>query len=165
MVETLSMVCEFAIGLAGFTGIVAIFSGDDIAVSPVIRFRVKNLLFCAFVPGFLGLTALGLNELEVSSQVVAFYGSIVLFACVLTWGLLSAFDSRRFSEEARQELDVIIFVFTGICVVLNSIAQAYSFLYVKSLEVFVGGLILLLLQAAIFFGALIFQLLDKRAGT
>jgi hypothetical protein len=165
MIDTFSMICEFAIGLAGFTGIVAIFSGDEIAVSPVIRFRVRNLLLCAFVPGFFGLSALGLIEFGVSTQLVAFYGNIALFAFLIIWGPLSGFETRRFSEESKQEIDKIIFVFTGAAIALNSAVQAYGFLFADALGIFVGGLILLLFQGAVFFGALIFQLLDKRAGT
>lgn len=165
MIDTFSMVCEFAIGLAGFTGIVAIFSGDEIAVSPVIRFRVRNLLLCAFVPGFFGLSALGLIEFGVSTQLVAFYGSIALFVFLIVWGLLSGFETRQFPEEAKQELDKIVFVFSGTAIALNSAVQAYGFLVADSLGFLVGGLILLLFQGAVFFGALIFQLLDKRAFT
>ncbi|MFT7141315.1 MAG: hypothetical protein ACJAYE_003472 [Candidatus Azotimanducaceae bacterium] len=165
MIDTFSMICEFSIGLAGFTGIVAIFSGDEIAVSPVIRFRVRNLLLCAFVPGFFGLSALGLIDFGVSTQLVAFYGSIAIFAFLSIWGPLSGLETRRFPEESKQELDKIIFVFTGSAIVFNLAVQAYGFLFSDGLGIFVGGLILLLFQGAVFFGALIFQLLDKRAGT
>jgi hypothetical protein len=117
------------------------------------------------VPGFFGLSALGLIEFGVSTQLVAFYGSIALFVFLIVWGLLSGFETRQFPEESKQELDKIVFVFSGTAIALNSAVQAYGFLVADSLGFLVGGLILLLFQGAVFFGALIFQLLDKRAFT
>ena len=162
MVDTLSVICEFSIGLAGFTGVLAIFSGEEISISPVIRFRVRNLLLCAFVPGFLGLGVLGLLEFGYTHLDAARFGSAIFLVFLITWGFASANTSRRFSKGARQELNNSIFAFSCICILINLGLQTYGFFSIKGAATFVAGLILLLFQGAVFFGALIFQLLDER---
>jgi len=85
ILDPLSTIAEFSIGLAGFTGIVAalVRFGED--MRPLVEFRFTNLLITAFAPGFFSLLTISLAIIGVSEILSLQISIALLLIYLLTW--------------------------------------------------------------------------------
>ena len=94
VIEPLGIVTEFSIGLAGFTGIIAIFANTQQGINSAIQFRITNLLVSAFAPGFCALAVISLIHLGLSDAMSVRLGSAILAVCITVW-LIAALRARQ----------------------------------------------------------------------
>jgi hypothetical protein len=165
IVDALSTLAEFSIGLAGFTGIIAIFANSRDSIGGALRFRITNLLALSFIPGFVSLTAIGLLALFDSTELVIRISSflIVLFVLIL---LITVYRARgRIPEHERQILNPLAWDFNITISTLNLCAQLYNVLFVRPYSdgILIIGLVSTLLIAAITFCMIIFQIMNAQS--
>lgn len=161
MIDTFMIFAEFSIGLAGFSGVVALIGNVPL---DFLHFRVRNLLFSAFTPGFVSLSGILLLHLELEITSVVRITSALL-AVVMTFGFISGVRRmRRFDKDARGLLSRGLFWFNftlGPAIILAQCVNAvFHTRYSQAL--LVGGLILVLLSAAITFAHMIGLLIKER---
>jgi hypothetical protein len=171
MIDSLGIVCEFSIGLAGFTGIVAIFANSQRTVSAAVRFRITNLLFTAFSPGFFSLLVISLLQLGVPGDTAVRAASALFAASILTWAMFATRSRSRLPASDRRLLSNFIYWFTAAVAVSNTLAQVLGALSILAnpAGVLVAGLSTMLFLGAVTFAALVMQVLgrervDERAG-
>ena len=161
MNDSFGIIAEFSIGLAGFSGIVALVGHSP---GKIHRFRVSNLLKTAFTPGFCALLGLVLMHLDQPVEDVIRFTSAVLGLVVLL-SLVGALRSiRNFDESARLILNKGIFWFETVTYSLNILAQFFNSFIVTdyAAAILTGGLIHLLLSGAITFSSIVGALLRER---
>ena len=150
MNELLGYVVEFSIGLAGFSGVVAVFSTYRSDWVELHRWRIRNLLLFSIGPGFLALIALGL--LKILDESVAW--RMVCFASALYTVLvfLLAFRSRAaLSRDERDQISGSAFLVFTVIVSASSLAQfitAIGLISEYSAATFYFGLVLILFVGA-----------------
>jgi hypothetical protein len=94
LIEPLGIVTEFSIGLAGFTGIIAIFGKTQHGISSAKQFRITNLMVSAFASGFCALAVISLIHLGLSDATSVRLGSAI-FAVVLTVAFIATLRARQ----------------------------------------------------------------------
>lgn len=146
VVEPLTVIVEFSIGLAGFAGIIAAFDRQRIRMDPVLRFRFIILIITAFSPGFLALTGICALyfDLPVDDALRAASGlALLVLVAMLGYG---AFGKPP-------GLPMLMLVFMFIVSALNICLHGYNVLVVPEhiTGVFLLALVLMLLQAAVVF--------------
>jgi hypothetical protein len=162
MTEALGIICEFSIGLAGFTGIVAIFANSQRQVGAAVRFRITNLLVSAFTPGFFALLVISLLQLGVVQETAVRSGSALFAASILAWALLSTRTRSRLPATDRRQLSNFIYWFTAAVALTNATTQLLAAVAILGHRpgVLVAGLSAMLLLGAITFAALVMQVLS-----
>ncbi len=161
MFDPLGIVCEFSIGLAGFTGIVAIFANSKDRVNSAIVFRIRNLLFSTFAPGFFALLVISLSAAEVP-DILAVRIASGLFGLFLVYWLEFVSRSRRKVQSSdRYLLSSRIFWFSTISGIANALGQFANAFFIldAAVGIFVGGLVVMLLYGATTFAALVMQVM------
>ena len=161
MNDSFGIIAEFSIGLAGFSGIVALIGN---APAKIHRFRVSSLLKTAFIPGFCALLGLLLLASGLQVEHVIRFTSAVLGLVVL-WHLVSALRSiRHFDEPARLLLNKRIYWFEVVAQSSNILAQFFNVLVVTDYAevILLGGLVHQLLSGAITFSSIVGVLLNER---
>ena len=161
VIEPLGIVTEFSIGLAGFTGIIAIFANTQHGISSAIQFRITNLLVSAFAPGFCALAVISLIHLGLSDATSVRLGSAIL-AVVITVGLIAGLRARqRLPDVDRQQLSVFIMWLIMFVSTTNCLAQITNVVlnFENGAGVLIAGLSLQLMVGAITFAALVIQFL------
>ena len=161
MNDLFGIIAEFSIGLAGFSGIVALIGN---APAKIHRFRVSSLLKTAFIPGFCALLGLllltsGLQVEDVIRSTSAVLGLVVL------WHLVTALRSiRHFDEPARLLLNKRIYWFEVVTQSSNILVQFFNVLVVTDYAevILLGGLVHQLLSSAITFSSIVGVLLNER---
>jgi hypothetical protein len=163
MIDPLGIVVEFSIGLAGFTGIVAIFANSQRTVSAAVRFRITNLLFTAFAPGFFSLLVISLLQLGVSGEIAVRAASALFAASILTWAMLATRSRSRLPASDRRLLSNFIYWFTAAVALSNASAQVLGALAILAnpAGVLVAGLSAMLFLGAVTFAALVMQVLGR----
>jgi hypothetical protein len=146
IVEPLTIIAEFSIGLAGFAGIIAAFDRKSIQLDPVIRFRFTMLIITAFSPGFLALIGMCAIYFGLSvSQALSTASS----AAILVLGLMLLFGLFRKPDGLPKAM--LAFMFSASF--LNIGLHAYNVLAQPQMIVgfFLSALVLMLLQGATVF--------------
>ena len=152
--DSLGTIVEFSIGLAGFTGIVAVvrrFRGID---SNLARFRFRNLLITAFLPGFFALLAITLASFNVDDNLSLRYASAA-FAILMVpyFGLVLHTAPETKSNKLT---------FTMWTLGLTTLVFQLVFLFVlNSPGFFIAGLNIMLLQGAVFFSVLVLAAFEQ----
>ena len=161
MNNSFGIIAEFSIGLAGFSGIVALIGNVPIKIH---RFRVSNLLKTAFIPGFCALLGLVLLHLGQQVEQVIRFTSATLGLAVLLFLVTALRSIRYFDESARLLLNRRILWFNIVTISLNMLAQFFnSFVVTVYAEaILLGGLVHLLLSGAITFSSIIGLILSHR---
>jgi len=160
-VEALTAIAEFSIGLAGFTGIVAVFADKKESVRASIEFRVRNLLLISFTPGFISLFVLALLYSGMSDQAAIRVGSGALglfIAGLITTAVLVYIKMPR---AERHQLSRFLWWFTMVAGGINLLAQLVNLVtgpYFQAGILLIGLVATLLISAMTFF-VLITQLL------
>lgn len=103
-IDSLAIVIEFSVGIAGFSGIAAVLARSPGALRPVERFRLGNLLLSSLLSGFLGFLAIGLthvvspeNAWRISSAIFAAGALLVLAGTIKILRGLPADDTAAIS--------------------------------------------------------------------
>ena len=165
IVEPLSSISEFSIGLAGFAGIVAMVANSKKEISAALRFRFLNLLYMSFFPGFISLFVIGLSYLSLAEESAVRIGSGML-ALALIALTVNAFRIRiNMSPSEFMQLNHYVWYFSVSCSILNSAFQIYSVTFFGSVGagILVLGLVTSLLLAALVFAMIILQVLNESA--
>lgn len=161
MFDTFTIIAEVSIGLAGFSGVVALVGNVPL---DFLHFRVRNLLYAAFTPGFIALFGILLLRLDIALDSAVRLTSL-LFALALTAGMISGLKMmRKLGEDARGFLNRGLFWFNmtvgPIVILLQYFNSAIQTRYAQA--ILTAGLILVLLSAAITFSYLIGILIKAR---
>ena len=161
MNDSFGIIAEFSIGLAGFSGIVALIGHAPIKIH---RFRVSNLLRTAFTPGFCALLGLFLLHLGLHVEDVIRLTSAVLGLAALLNLIAALRDIRQFDESTRLLIGRRVFWFQVVTYSLNILAQFFNSLIVTdyAAAILLGGLIHQLLSAAVTFSNIVGSLLKER---
>ncbi len=145
--ELLGYVIELTIGLAGFAGVIAVFSQRTDATLELDRWRLMNLIMSAIGPAFLSFAALGLASWlgdiprvwQVSSALLASYLAIVV--------LTASMGRSRIPAAQRALVNNRFFPFGVGFLLITALVQTLSAttLVRPSFELFYLGLISTLL--------------------
>ena len=157
--ETLTSVAEFAIALAGFSGIVVALGKKPGRWAPADRYRLLNVLTFAFGAGFMAYLPMGLAHAGLSdSELWRASSGAFLFFCVAG----SVFMIRRMrtlQEDVRSMVNPIV---RAISFASSAIAILVLFLNVFGLAFrpqftpYFIGLMVLLLNGSIQFTRILF---------
>ena len=161
MNDSFGIIAEFSIGLAGFSGIVALIGNVPVKIH---RFRVANLLKMAFTPGFCALLGLVLLHLGQQVEYVIRITSAALGLAVLLTLVTSLRSIRYFDESTRMLLNTRILWFNIVTLSLNILTQFFNSLVVTDYAeaILLGGLVHMLLIGAITFSTIVGVILSQR---
>lgn len=145
--DILSIVIEFSIGLAGFTGVIALFSSRSSGTLELELFRIRNLLLGAAIPAFLGFIALGLTH-ALSNEEDAWALSLLLSMVFIGLYIVHAVRSRIKMPQA-QRVQLQNRVFTLIITALGGVialqlASILKIVPISAFDAFFTGLVLML---------------------
>ena len=159
--DSLTLIAEFSIGLAGFSGIVALIGRT---ADRIHKIRVSILLRTSFTPGFCALFGiflihLGLDADSIARWTSALFGTVIAFHYAL--GVKSIW---RTDSSLRRQMYRPIFWFNIIAYPVNFSLQLYNAFvpndYVEA--ILVGGLVHILFVGATSFTKIVLQILKKR---
>ncbi len=121
--EMLGDIIEFSIGLAGFSGIVAVYAGRDGRWSPVDRFRSANLISAALIPGFVAFITLGLG-IVVDEPAMLWRMASALLGIAVGVTMVPPFTGRRLLPASERRLiNPYVFVLLVGGSLLNALVQ------------------------------------------
>lgn len=152
----LAAIAEFSIGLAGFTGIVAVFADKRESFRQSEQFRVGNLLLISFTPGFISLFVIALLHAGIGDADSIRAGSGVLGALIFILVTKALLSYSRMSVEERRQLSAVVWWVTMILGSINFLAQLAN---VISGPYFDSGILLLGLAATLLISAMTFFVL------
>lgn len=160
LIDNLSTVAEFSIGLAGFAGIVAALTQG---ASEVVRFRFQNLLLTSFVPGFFALLVIGSSSLGIPDRYAVLGGSVGLSAYILAYAGFAIHRSRTlpFGDQGLSRLILRFFQTTSMTVLALQLC-GLVFFSERIHGFFYYGLVILLFQGAVSFATLALSVLGAR---
>lgn len=148
--DLLGYVIEFSIGLAGFSGVIAVFAGRSRDRIQLELFRLRNLLFCSLIPAVLCFVALGLQR-SMADAVLAWKLSLTLSVLLLGGFLVHALRSRAaMPVDQKQQLRPLGFSVAAAAVILLIALQALTVAGIVAMDhfdAFYAGLIVTLLVA------------------
>jgi len=101
-VDLLFGVSEFSIGLAGFSGIIAVFAGRDGRWAAADRYRGLILILTSLIPGFVSFIALRLGTIGLSEQIVWRSSQAVFVAAIVTSLFVGITGAGEISDGERQ---------------------------------------------------------------
>ncbi|MBT5030828.1 MAG: hypothetical protein HOM55_00875 [Proteobacteria bacterium] len=113
-ITALSIIIEFSVGLAGFSGIVIIFASSPAGWNAADKYRISNLLCCSFSAGLVAFVPIGLLHSNLDPQQVWRVSSAVL-GCASTLTLVIILGRKRHlsAEEASVLNPYLVVLFTG----------------------------------------------------
>jgi len=165
IIEPLGIICEFSIGLAGFTGVMAIFANSREPLSGSFRFRIASLMFMAFTPGFLSLLVISLLHFDYGEMPSIRIGSIVFVVAILGLTIFTFRARRQILSGPGQQLGELVFWFTMVMVWIIMLFEAVNAL--MSLEyssgLFMAGLVGMLSLGALIFFRIVTQIMSGNA--
>ena len=154
--SALAAIAEFSIGLAGFTGIVAVFADKRESFRPSEQFRVSNLLLISFTPGFISLFVMAVLHAGIPVSASIRLGSGVLAAFIFMLVTKALLSYSRMTAEERQQLSAVVWWVTMILGSINFLAQLAN---VVIGPLFDSGILLLGLSATLLISAMTFFVL------
>jgi len=157
-VESLSTISEFSIGMAGFSGIVAVVVGTSRGWNDVSKFRAGNLIILSIIPGFSALTSLGLAQ-YISGDLLWQVSCGVQSLAAITYIAFNAKKSRGAFNHSIFSIRHPLNATLWIVYMVNSGLQLtgmFGALGRFGFAVFFGGLVLHLAIAALNFYRLVF---------
>ena len=156
--DALGSVIEFSIGLAGFSGIVAVFAHRNSGLDHADRLRLGVLLTNSLIPGFMAFFSLG--ALQHASPELAWRISSGLFAAASTAGLAVSLRRLRQMPDASRALiskRINLFISGGNAIHIGAQVVNTLGFFSSGFIVFYGGLVFVLLTATVAFVRLIFS--------
>jgi hypothetical protein len=152
-------ITEFAIVVAGFTGLVFAIGSKDGAASPLVKFRIVTMLFYAFTAAFGSLLPTMAQSLGI--EMIWRFSAYVLIVLLVANMAASALSSRvLLSSEEKTQLKswMWLLVFVGNSVfALLLLVTLLGFLALPITGAFFGALIWQLVLSTVLFTRLILQ--------
>jgi hypothetical protein len=112
--DSLGVIIEFAIGLAGFAGI-AVAVGDPVQRTRAYeRFQLRSLIELSFGAALVAFLALGLLQARIPEQRAWLVCSVVLIAVQAALIVSGALQGRAMAREERARLHLATFIFASI---------------------------------------------------
>jgi len=152
-------ITEFAVAVAGFTGLVLAVGSRDGATNPLVKLRTITMLFYAFTAAFGSLLPLFWQSIGVDS--IWHYSGIALIIFLVA-NMLSTFVSSRLllTAEERKQLATWMWLLVMIGNALFAsilVLSILGFLNIAVEGAFIGALIWQLVLSSILFTRLILQ--------
>ena len=145
--ELLGNVIEFSIGLAGFSGVIAVFAGRADDRIRIDLFRLRNLMLGAFAPAFISFATLGFHRALPDTE-LAWTASLLVSSSSLGGYLFHAIWSRgQMPEQLRRELqNLVFFIITSamFVILLMQIAVLFGATLMTRFDVLYLGLVFIL---------------------
>ncbi len=152
--ESLGLLVEFSIGLAGFSAIVSVFLQRSSQLSGLDRFRILNLLLFALLPAFIAFTCIGFESILADLDLAVRISSAVFAGCLLIFVISIPSRLNRLSSDQRGLIRTGAVLSVVVTVVGNIIAQTLSSIALEGGVAFgtlFFGLSVILLQGVIQF--------------
>ena len=161
LIDILGVICSFSIGLAGFSGIAAVFAGSRELIDEPLRFRLSIILAASFAPGFLSLAVMSVLLADIPEFAAVRVGSALLLCYLVGWLIFARRTLKRLGPLDMQKLNRRIGTTSRILNAVNCAAQALNVAIASSASaaVLVGGLSMTLLTGAITFASLVMRIL------
>jgi hypothetical protein len=158
-VMTLLGIASVATAISGFSGVVAVFCGRaDGKWSPGERFRTTNMLILSLGACLLSFLPLTAELFQIPEQILwmissLFLGSFCAFYFVYTIMMIRKLKLRR-PGILIEWVRVVYFICLGLAIVLQAL-NLNGWLIERGPGPFIGGLILMLIPAALQFAFLV----------
>jgi len=149
-IEILGYIIEFSIGLAGFSGVIAVFKSRSQAKVDLDRWRIRNLLLFSMGPAFLCFIAIALLEIT-SSEVYAWRLACIIQSLFLALLIVIVLKTKGNLTEAQSSqinmpvMRAVLAIFPLISVVLFLTGldilefEAFLLFYVSLVLVLLAG--------------------------
>lgn len=166
-IAALSIIIEFSVGLAGFSGIVIIFAATPAGWNAADKYRISNLLCCSLCAGLIGFVPIGLLHTSLDPQVVWGVSSVFLgCGCILVLAIILSRKGHMSDDELEVLNPYLGVILTGgviLCVPIQ-FANAMDLLPGNRFLYLYFGLVWLLIVAGIQFYRIIFyrRITNKR---
>ena len=157
--ESLTSIAEFAIALAGFSGIVVALGKQPGRWAPADRVRLLNVLLYAFTAGFMAYLPMGLAHAGLAGSLLWRVSSAGFLCVFLLGGVFITVNLRGLPDEVRILLNPIVFwasVIFGIIVILAQLLNILGIGFQPQFTAYFLGLVLTLLVGAIQFVRILF---------
>jgi len=166
-VDLLLGIAEFSIGLAGFSGIIAVFAGRDGRWAASDRQRGVVLILTALTPGFISFLALALGTIGLPEQIVWRLSEAIFGAAIVVSVFVVVAGHKAIPDSERQVFSPLAGAFVAGGSALNGAAQLFGafggFGSLTFTALFLG-LVWQLLVGAIQFARIIFVRPDDTGG-
>jgi hypothetical protein len=147
-IDLLGYIIEFSIGLAGFSGVIAVFAGRSPERTPLELFRLRNLLLGATIPAFLAFIGLGLAHL-LSSEFMAWRLSSAIAGCFyIVFILVILLGRANLPKEQRDMIQQTVLyaaLFLLAALIVLHMVSATQVFEIDAFAVFYFGLISILM--------------------
>lgn len=162
--DSLTLIAEFSIGLAGFSGVVALIGSTSDRVH---RIRVAILLRTSFTPGFCALFGICLLHLGLDSDSTVRWTSAIFGAVIAFHYALGMQSIWRTDSSLRKQMYRPIFWFHLAAYPVNFLLQFYNGFVPNNYAeaILIGGLVHILFVGATSFTKIVTQLLRHRPET
>ena len=150
---------EVSLGLAGFAGIVVVLGRGPGALAPADSFRLLVLVGCSLGTLFLSLIPVALSAVGVFEPRLWQWSSAILLGVAVPAHLFAFARLRRDAAEIIEVLPIYLMPFGAALFLVNFVAQICNALDIgwsPSFGVYLFGLILYLLFAAVQFARMLF---------
>lgn len=150
MLESLEILIEFGLGLAGFAGIIVALAGDPAGWTQQERVRVFGLIFSALLACFASLLCLALGKYY-SEEFSARVSSAVFFVLGLYFFPRQVYRTFYIFREDKANYSqriTVVFSFITLLILGMSLVGALN-IFEKSFSFFYAAIVLTLLFAAI----------------
>ncbi len=150
---------EFAIALAGFSGIVVALGKQPGRLAPADRFRLLNVLVLAFGAGFMAYLPMGLGHAGLGGSLLWRVCSGALLCFLVLTSVFTTVRIRRLPDDVRILFHPVVFWGSWISNGVGVSAQLLNILglgFQPQFAAYFLGLVLLLLVAATQFARILF---------
>lgn len=163
LVETLSAVTEFSIGLAGFSGVAAALMQRSNAVSEFDRMRITVNICLSLIPGFVAFLMLSLiNSGSDELTVIRFASGAIVVVYLAILPLIVIIRKRAGGFQRFNPFALGILILTTL---INLPLQSYNWIAMpeSAFGILIAGLSMFLLAGAANFAGLLWQMLGYDA--
>jgi len=159
--DSLTLIAEFSIGLAGFSGVVALIGST---ADRIHKIRVTILLRTSFTPGFCALFGIFLLHLGLDSDSAARWASAIFGATIALQYVVGLRSIWQTESALRRQMYRPIFWMHLVAYPVNFILQFYSAFVPNDYAegILIGGLVHILLIGATSFTKIVLQILKNR---
>jgi hypothetical protein len=157
--DTLLTLAEVSLGLAGFAGIVVVFGRGSGVLPPADSLRLAALVGASLGTLFLSLIPIALGFVGVPERDLWRWSSAIMIFVALPAHAFGLLRIRRFAAEIFEVTPIYLIAIGFSALLANLVAQTCNVLGIGSLPsfgVYLFGLLLYLLFAAIQFARMLF---------
>ena len=157
--ESLTSVAEFAIGLAGFSGIVVALGKRPGRWAPADRIRLLNVLLLAFGAGFMAYFPMVLAHAGLSGSLLWRSSSGGFLCAVIPMILFGLIRMQKLPDDVKGLLHPFVYwlaVISGLVTILAQLLNMVGLGFQPQFAPYFLGLVILLLNGAIQFARMLF---------